>query len=113
MLNDVQFGGCTTAVSLRTNRSAVAHSAVQDIAIVTGAEFVAKDLGMKVETTGPESLGIARKVSCSELPEFACCKLSIPWSSQGKHLVPSAKEVPGSGLLCRCAPTDRYFMARD
>ena len=34
----------------------------QDIAIVTGAEFVAKDLGMKVETTGPESLGTARKV---------------------------------------------------
>ena len=34
----------------------------QDIAIVTGAEFVAKDLGMNVETTGPESLGIVRKV---------------------------------------------------
>ena len=32
---------------------------------MTGAEFVAKDLGMKVETTGPESLGIARKVRCS------------------------------------------------
>ncbi len=29
---------------------------------MTGAEFVAKDLGMKVETTGPESLGTARKV---------------------------------------------------
>ena len=30
---------------------------------MTGAEFVAKDLGMKVETTGPESLGVARKVN--------------------------------------------------
>ena len=36
---------------------------LQDIAIVTGAEYVAKDLGMKVETTGVESLGTARKVS--------------------------------------------------
>ncbi len=38
-------------------------SLLQDIAIVTGAEYVAKDLGMKVETTGIESLGTARKVS--------------------------------------------------
>ena len=37
---------------------------LQDIAIVTGAEYVAKDLGMRVETTGIESLGTARKVSC-------------------------------------------------
>ena len=37
-------------------------SLLQDIAIVTGAEYVAKDLGMKVETTGIESLGTARKV---------------------------------------------------
>lgn len=35
---------------------------LQDIAIVTGAEYVAKDLGMKVETTKLESLGTARKV---------------------------------------------------
>ena len=40
-------------------------SLLQDIAIVTGAEYVAKDLGMKVETTGIESLGIARKVRAS------------------------------------------------
>ena len=33
----------------------------QDIAIVTGAEYVAKDLGMKVATTGVEALGTARK----------------------------------------------------
>ena len=38
-------------------------SLLQDIAIVTGAEYIAKDLGMKVETTGVESLGTARKVS--------------------------------------------------
>ncbi|CAK0785122.1 hypothetical protein CVIRNUC_008328 [Coccomyxa viridis] len=38
-------------------------SLLQDIAIVTGAEYIAKDLGMKVETTGVESLGTARKVT--------------------------------------------------
>jgi len=41
---------------------------LQDIAIVTGAEYVAKDLGMKVETTGVESLGTARKVCRNVLP---------------------------------------------
>lgn len=34
----------------------------QDIAIVTGAEFIAKDLGMKVDQAVVEQLGIARKV---------------------------------------------------
>ena len=34
---------------------------LQDIAIVTGAEYVAKDLSMRVETTGVEALGSARK----------------------------------------------------
>lgn len=38
---------------------------LQDIAIVTGAEFIAKDLGMKVETTTLEQLGTARKVTCA------------------------------------------------
>lgn len=36
---------------------------LQDIAIVTGAEFIAKDLGLKVEATTVEQLGTARKVS--------------------------------------------------
>lgn len=36
---------------------------LQDIAIVTGAEFIAKDLGMKVEGTTIEQMGVARKVS--------------------------------------------------
>lgn len=36
---------------------------MQDIAIVTGAEFIAKDLGMKIENTSVEQLGIARKVT--------------------------------------------------
>lgn len=36
---------------------------LQDIAIVTGAEFIAKDLGMKVEGTTLEQLGVARKLS--------------------------------------------------
>ena len=34
---------------------------LQDIAIVTGAEFIAKDLGMKVESVVVEQLGICRK----------------------------------------------------
>ncbi|GIL80648.1 hypothetical protein Vretimale_9202 [Volvox reticuliferus] len=36
---------------------------LQDIAIVTGAEFIAKDLGMKVEQAVVEQLGVARKVT--------------------------------------------------
>ncbi|KIY91254.1 RuBisCO large subunit-binding protein subunit alpha, partial [Monoraphidium neglectum] len=36
---------------------------LQDIAIVTGAEFIAKDLGMKVESSVVEQLGTARKVT--------------------------------------------------
>ena len=34
---------------------------LQDIAIVTGAEYIAKDLGMKVESASLEQLGVARK----------------------------------------------------
>ena len=57
--------------SVRTCRRAASpseHACVcqppprQDIAIVTGAEYVAKDLGMSVATTGVEALGTARKV---------------------------------------------------
>lgn len=36
---------------------------LQDIAIVTGAEFVAKDLGLSVETTEVDQLGFARKLT--------------------------------------------------
>lgn len=38
---------------------------LQDIAIVTGSEFIAKDLGMKLETAVVEQLGVARKVRCA------------------------------------------------
>ncbi|KAG0473308.1 hypothetical protein HPP92_014684 [Vanilla planifolia] len=38
---------------------------LQDIAIVTGAEFQAKDLGLLVENASIEQLGIARKVTIS------------------------------------------------
>lgn len=38
---------------------------LQDIAIVTGAEFLATDLGLKVEDTSVDQLGIARKVTIS------------------------------------------------
>lgn len=36
---------------------------LQDIAIVTGAEYISKDLGMKVADVQMEQLGIARKAS--------------------------------------------------
>ncbi|KAG0584365.1 hypothetical protein KC19_3G205600 [Ceratodon purpureus] len=36
---------------------------LQDIAILTGSEFIAGDLGMKVENTEVDQLGIARKVT--------------------------------------------------
>ncbi|CAA7410569.1 unnamed protein product [Spirodela intermedia] len=39
---------------------------LQDIAIVTGAEFQAKDLGLLVENASVEQLGIARKVTISQ-----------------------------------------------
>lgn len=38
-------------------------SLLQDIAIVTGAEYISKDLGMKLADTQMEQLGIARKVA--------------------------------------------------
>lgn len=38
-------------------------SLLQDIAIVTGAEFIAKDLGMKVEEASLDMLGTARKAT--------------------------------------------------
>ncbi|XP_010935727.1 ruBisCO large subunit-binding protein subunit alpha [Elaeis guineensis] len=39
---------------------------LQDIAILTGAEFQAKDLGMLIENTSVEQLGTARKVIISQ-----------------------------------------------
>ena len=53
-------------------------SLLQDIAIVTGAEYVAKDLGMKVETTGVESLGIARKVGARLILDSASMHVIHP-----------------------------------
>ena len=49
---------------------------------MTGAEYVAKDLGMSVATTGVESLGTVRKVRASgeAAARFArfCRSLSLP-----------------------------------
>ena len=39
---------------------------LQDIAIVTGAEYISKDLGMKIADVQMEQLGIARKVRYSQ-----------------------------------------------
>ena len=38
-------------------------SLLQDIAIVTGSQYLAKDLGLSVATAGLDSLGYARKVT--------------------------------------------------
>merc|ERR1712118_568726 len=35
---------------------------LQDVAIVTGAEYIAKDLGMKISQATIEQLGAARKI---------------------------------------------------
>ena len=40
---------------------------LQDIAIVTGAQYISKDLGMKVADAKLEDLGIARRVG-----QWAC-----------------------------------------
>lgn len=39
---------------------------LQDIAIVTGAEFIASDLGFKVDETSVDQLGIARKITIAQ-----------------------------------------------
>ncbi|GLJ04790.1 hypothetical protein SUGI_0003350 [Cryptomeria japonica] len=39
---------------------------LQDIAILTGSEFIAADLGMKVEDATEEQLGIARKITITK-----------------------------------------------
>lgn len=39
---------------------------LQDIAILTGSEFIAADLGMKVEDATEEQLGIARKITIAK-----------------------------------------------
>jgi len=73
---------------------------LQDIAIVTGAEYISKDLGMKLADTQMEQLGIARKVKhkC-----FHCCNSRVAnlksagfpgWTSLvGDDLVPLLKSV--------------------
>ena len=58
------MGGCTNvAYSARLVIHIPTRTPTQDIAIVTGAEFIAKDLGMKVEQAVVEQLGVARKVT--------------------------------------------------
>ena len=47
---------------------------LQDIAIVTGAEYISKDLGMKLADTQMEQLGIARKVTHKW---FHCCSTVV------------------------------------
>jgi hypothetical protein len=62
-----------TNVCQITSRHIPAITLQQDIAIVTGAEFIAKDLGMKVDATVVEQLGTARKVG--SLPFGSLCAL--------------------------------------
>ena len=62
---------------------------------MTGAEFVAKDLGMKVETTGPESLGTARKVRPT-LTQALCSATTFMALSGSRHALGLA--ATGSSL---------------
>ena len=56
-----EFGG-----AMKWNRGTEAVcAAAQDIAIMTGAEYIATDLGLSVATADVESLGVARKVGPS------------------------------------------------
>lgn len=48
-------------------------SLLQDIAIVTGAEYIAKDLGMRIEDTQIEQLGTARKVGINN--DWEMCRV--------------------------------------
>jgi chaperonin GroEL (HSP60 family) len=50
---------------------------LQDIAIVTNAEYISKDLGLKVETTKLESLGTARKVSYLDSTDVSAALLPL------------------------------------
>lgn len=57
---------------------------LQDIAIVTGAEYVAKDLGMKFEDVQIEQLGVARKVNAAANPRHIPVCATLPfWSGGG------------------------------
>ena len=53
---------------------------LQDIAIVTGAEFIAKDLGMRIEETTIEQLGTARKVCTLVTPLWSSVTPALPWA---------------------------------
>ncbi|GLT56814.1 hypothetical protein SLA2020_298300 [Shorea laevis] len=59
--------GILNVVAIKAPSFAERRKAVlQDIAILTGAEFQASDLGLHVENTAVEQLGIARKVTITK-----------------------------------------------
>ena len=68
-------------------------SLLQDIAIVTGAEYISKDLGMKLADTQMEQLGIARKVALCFLS--SCVRSHQPLWDQGTTGAPDICFVSG------------------
>lgn len=70
---------------------------LQDIAIITGGEYIATDLGLSVETAELESLGSARRVSA--------CSSSLLALTVGDHCCAEA----WMALVCTsiCAPLTR------
>jgi chaperonin GroEL (HSP60 family) len=70
---------------------------LQDIAIITGGEYIATDLGLSVETAELESLGSARRVS-------ACCSSLLALTIRD-----DCRAEASMALLCTCicAPPTR------
>ena len=56
---------------------------LQDIAIVTGAEYIARDLGMMVESAALEQLGTARKARARALPRPGRSPARLPGCREG------------------------------
>jgi hypothetical protein len=52
---------------------------LQDIAIITGGEYIATDLGLSVETAELESMGSARRVSASSPPPVSLSLSITMW----------------------------------
>lgn len=84
---------------------------LQDIAIVTGAQYISKDLGMKVADAKLEDLGIARRVGrwACNLGKVIC--IALLFSDQAHVCVygafekPVTKRMQGAGGVWRGIPS--------
>ncbi|KAF9593233.1 hypothetical protein IFM89_020901, partial [Coptis chinensis] len=70
---------------------------LQDIAILTGVEFQASDLGLMIENTEVEQLGIARKVGALHETELEDHKLRIEDVKNATFAAIEEGIVPGGG----------------